>query len=93
MKKAAHMYPLVEAYLSSGVSQQHFCQANGIASSTFYYWLKKYRAENTASTGFLEVDTQPLGQEHSLELTYPNGVKLSVSGSDLFLVSQLLKLY
>jgi transposase-like protein len=93
MKKAAHMYPLVEAYLSSGVSQQHFSQDNNIDSSTFHYWLKKYRTESTASASFMEVDVQPFRQERFLELTYPNGVKVSVSGSDLSLISQLLRLY
>jgi hypothetical protein len=76
MKKAMHMYPLVEEYLSSGLSQQRFCEGKAIACSTFYYWLKKYKTATSA--GFLEVDTQPVAASQQLELTYPNGVKLSI---------------
>jgi hypothetical protein len=93
MKKALHMYPLIEAYLSSGLSQQHFCEINAIASSTFHYWLKKYKAENTTPASFIEVNTQAAAPGQHLELTYPNGVKLRVRGADLVFISQLLRLY
>lgn len=87
------MYPLVEEYLSSGLSQQQFCQAKSIACSTFHYWIRKYKTENTQGNGFLDVDTRPaVPVPACLELTYPNGVRLSISGADLVLISELIRL-
>jgi transposase-like protein len=92
MKRAAQMYPLVEEYLSSGVSQEQFCSSRGLASSSFHYWIKKYKAANQAPAGFVAVNTHAMEPEASMELTYPNGVKLRVESSDLVFISQLLKL-
>lgn len=44
--RAQEMFSKIEAYLSGNLSQQQFCQGEGLAKSTFQYWLRKYRRVN-----------------------------------------------
>jgi len=67
------MYPVVEAYLASDLTQEGFCQYEGFSTAVLNYWLKKYRSEHgTAPGSFIEIE--PAG---CLELTYPSGIRLS----------------
>jgi hypothetical protein len=78
----------LEACRSSKQSQKQYCQLQGIAPSTFQYWVKKCReefSENEASSqtpGFIPVKVQPdpktepdrvPGQLHFL---FPNGIQV-----------------
>ncbi len=58
--------------------------------ATFAYWVSRSK-EAEKKKGFI-----PLGQGLSaseMELTYPNGVRVKVSASDLKTLSQLIHLY
>ncbi len=50
------MFSLVEEYHQSGLSAKVFCEEKGIASSRFYYWIRKKRNQN--KTGFIKILTQ-----------------------------------
>ena len=43
----AQMYRLIEEWEKSGINQEDFLKSKNIARSTFAYWIKKYRAEQT----------------------------------------------
>jgi len=41
--RTLEMFEIVESYLSGELTQLQFCQKEGLAKSTFQYWLRKYR--------------------------------------------------
>ena len=43
-RSAAQWSQLVQAYLQSGVTQREFCASNGLAPSSFYKALSRYRS-------------------------------------------------
>ena len=55
---------LMTTYEDSGLSQQIFCQQQGIATSTFYSWRKKLGEQNTP-------EDSPLQQDRFIDLTPP----------------------
>jgi hypothetical protein len=40
----------IESWQQSGISQNRFCKEEKLSSSTFNYWLKKYKQEKDRST-------------------------------------------
>ena len=75
MKRTAEqMYPVIEAYLASDLTQEVFCAHEGCSVAVLNYWLQKYRKEHGAAcTSFLEIKPSP---PSSLEIAYPNGIRL-----------------
>lgn len=43
----AEMFPLVEAWQSSGQTQKVFCAEHNIPASVLAYWLRRYRDHHT----------------------------------------------
>ena len=37
------MFPLVESWQKSGVTQKEFSQQHGVSEHVFYYWVSRYR--------------------------------------------------
>lgn len=95
MSSQQDMLKLAEEFLVSGVTQKEFCQKAGIKPSTFSYWMKKVRSrDRVASGGFIKISTEKTpSQAQELELSYPNGVKVKISTSEIALISRLVKLY
>lgn len=88
------MYLAIEKWQASGLTQLQFCKREDLSKSTFGYWLKKYRKEKVQpkpSRGkpvktFIPVEVSrtlvpPVQDVEQLEITYPNGVKVSCSES------------
>jgi len=85
------MFRLIREWEASGISQVRFSNDKGIAKSTFGYWRKKYLREKNpgkSDASFIPVKVdaaiQPnAGQVHAqsdrIELSYPNGVRLTCS--------------
>ena len=89
-KTAALMFPLIEKYLNSQLSQKAFCQQQNLSFAVFGYWLKKYRKahrpapaarKQPAHEAFIPVRVIPPGHTTSCacELVFPNGVTLRFS--------------
>lgn len=80
------MYSLIHQWENSGVSQVHFLSKHHIPKSTFGYWRKKYLAEGNQKQkkAFIPVKLDATIQEKAsatgtLEVVYPNGVRLVCS--------------
>ena len=82
------MFRLIQECESSGISQAKFIHDNGIAKSTFGYWRKKYlrKKHGTKSTPTFiavnvdhEMDNNVSRVSDPIELSYPNGVRLTCS--------------
>jgi len=76
------MYPVIEAWQSSGLTKQAFSDREGIAKSVFYYWHKRYKADKEPG-GFVPVDIQRVHKVTAgifIEIQYPTGVILRLPG-------------
>ena len=84
-KRSEHrqtMLSKVEACLSSGQSKSSWCSAHGISTAVYYYWQKEYyRQERNEGDSFVELLPQGAtgSSGQSIQITYPNGVSVSVS--------------
>jgi hypothetical protein len=91
MRTSETMYPLVEDYLSSGLSQQQFCDNQPFTVSTFGYWVRKYKQENeeASPTGFITLNPTVLSGQ--AEVIYPNGVRIVLSSVNVQLLRELVR--
>ncbi len=94
MSSTKDMFKLVRDFYSSGKTHKAFCEQAGIRSSTFSYWIKKYKLEKEPAKGFVKIDTSQVSAPNKeLEITYPNGVKVKADSSDFSILSKLINLY
>ena len=73
------MYPLIESYLSSEMSQLDFCNSNGIAQHVLSYWLKQYREQdsNKKIQSFAQVElSKP--ESKNVQIIFPNGLEIKI---------------
>lgn len=76
MKRTSEqMYPVVEAYLACDQTQEAFSREEGISVAVLNYWLKKYRSERGGAS-FVEI--KPPAAGGSIEIAYPNGIRLCI---------------
>jgi len=81
------MYALIHKWEKSGLSQEQFFLKHSIAKSTFGYWRKKYLKETgnkQEKENFIPVKVdQAIPKANTrigtLELFYPNGIRLVCS--------------
>jgi hypothetical protein len=92
MLNSSKMAVLLERHRESGLSVKSFCSNEGLAPSTFFYWQKKLRKEDTGERFIpLFVRTPgsvacpasgqrpaPSTDNTPLEITYPNGTTLRI---------------
>ena len=82
------MYAWIESWQQSGISQNRFCKEEKLSSSTFNYWLRKYKqgkdrsihANNNPVKTFLpvEVTKETVHRDKDfITITYPNGIQVS----------------
>ena len=77
------MFKLIEACHQSGLTNKAFCRQQGLHPQVFYYWQRKYRQRfpsNKPTDGCslipLELKEDKQQSPTSLEIHYPNGVKV-----------------
>jgi hypothetical protein len=89
--RAKQMFPLIEKFLVSEVTQQRFCQQQDIRLSTFQWWLHQYRKVNKIATRqtkpaapkFIPIKLEapaPITIPPQCRIEYPNGIVLHLSG-------------
>jgi hypothetical protein len=81
----------VEAWRTSGLSQNEYCKTLGVKRTTFANWVSRNKRKK-AVPNFVRVTIPPVTISTALEVVYPNGVIIKVSGNDLKMLSQLIKL-
>jgi hypothetical protein len=50
VRTEAEMFPLVESWQKSGLTQKEFSQQQGISDQVFYYWVARYRKAQPVSS-------------------------------------------
>jgi len=86
----------IEAWRSSGQTQQAYCKVNELSYHRFGYWHRKFRrqsqqAKSQKGSGFVPVTHSATSQSVGLSLAFPSGLVLrGIAGDNLPLVYQLL---
>lgn len=89
--KRERMFELVEQWKASTLTQKAFCEPYNLKVATFAYWVARHRECHQESPGgFLELTHARTGPA---EITYPNGVRISVSASDMAGIARLIHLW
>ena len=98
-------YAHVEAWQKSGLTQHAYSIQANLKYSTFKNWIRSYRryspmpsnGYSIAKGSFIPLVSKYGESEVSglcdIQITYPNGVKVSCSGIDINQVLQLIKHY
>lgn len=86
------MYELVTAWQQSGQSQKAFARSSNIPFARFNYWARKKKQEEESKVGFVRIEPDKTEAGTTLEVVYPNGVRVSVPAADLPLISRLIGL-
>ena len=86
----------IEAWQSSGQTQQAYCKANELSYHRFGYWRRKFRqqsqeVQSQKGSGFVPVTPSAATQSAGLSLAFPSGLVLrGIAGDNLPIVYQLL---
>ena len=75
---ASYWLQQIEAWPSSGQTQQAYCKTNALSYHRFGYWRRKFRqqsqeAQNQKGSGFVPVTHSATSQSAGLSLAFPNG--------------------
>ncbi len=79
------MFPIVEEWLKSGITQKAYSQKHGLALHLMPYWVARYRKAHpsavptpTASSGFIQLPT-PQPTVSLIEVALPSGTVIRFS--------------
>lgn len=61
---------------ASGMQVMRYCLEHNIKTSSYYYWLKQLKAPTNKNIGSF-VLVQPVEQSSRVEISLPNGIKIS----------------
>lgn len=93
---ASYWLQQIEAWPSSGQTQQAYCKANNLSYHRFGYWRRKFlqqsqEAQSRKGSGFVPVTHSAASQSAGLSLVLPSGLVLrGIAGDNLPIVYQLL---
>ena len=93
---ASYWQQRIEAWKSSGQTQQAYCKANDLSHHRFGYWRRKFRqqsqeVQSQEGSDFVPVIHSATSQPAGLSLTLRSGLVLcGIAGDNLPLVYQLL---
>lgn len=95
MDKTEKMFSLIDEYRASGCSMRDFAEARGIKLSTFTYWARKKKQAKTGNPmgKFIPLTVKSADIASSIEIVYPNGVRIITWQTNIAKVQQLVKLY
>mgnify|MGYP001800267115 CR=1 FL=1 len=86
------MFALMAQWESSGLTRQQFCKEHGVKLGNFSYWRTRYLRSKSSKKPENFVKVTPI-QATSIELIYPNGVKIVLpADSDSGTLSSLIHL-
>ena len=93
---ASYWLQQIEAWQSSGQTQQAYCKTNELSYHRFGYWSRKFRrqsqeAQSQKGSSFVPVTHPATSQSAGLSLALPNGLVLrGIVADNLPIVYQLL---
>lgn len=88
---ASYWLQQIEAWQSSGQTQQAYCKTNALSYHRFGYWRRKFRqqVQSQKGSGFVPVTHSATSQSAGLSLAFPSGLVLcGIAGDNLPKVSR-----
>lgn len=82
----------VEAWRTSGLSQNEYCKTLGVKRTTFANWVSRNKRKKAVSN-FIRVTVPPVISPSVIEVVYPNGVIIKAASDGLKTLSHLIRLY
>lgn len=84
LRNESQMFPLVETWLQSGLTQEEFSSTHGMSKHVLSYWVCKYRKSQrfakqqseTATPSFIQVQAPATVASSSMEIILPTGVMI-----------------
>jgi hypothetical protein len=89
MNKSEEKHLLVRQWKESGLTQTAYCESIGVKRTTFANRVGRIKKKEL--TGFLSITPTIGSAPESIELIYPNGVRLTTSGSDKHILYELIR--
>ena len=83
----------VQQWKESGLTQISYSEKIGVKRSTFANWVS--RSKERTATGFVAITSSPAPVlvSQSIEIMYPNGVRLKTDAFDIRILSELIRCY
>ena len=77
--RAREIFPIIELYLKSDLSQKQFALSQEMTYPSFLKWLTVYRKHHKSAgkQHFKAVQIKPSTHSQACEISYPNGIVLS----------------
>ncbi len=85
------MHVMVQQWKESGLTQSVFCEKIGIKRTTFANWVKRSKEKTGERFVAITPPTRPVLE--SIELIYPNGVRLKTSTTHIPILSELIRIF
>jgi len=78
MRTSEEMFPVVEDWLQSGLTQKSYSQQHQLPGHVLPYWVGKYRKTQSATdqktSSFIRLTPPAAPSMHSIEIVLPTGV-------------------
>lgn len=81
----------IEQWKESGLTQKAYCEKIGVKRTTFANWVG--RSKEKPAPGFIAVTPPIKTVSESIEVIYPNGVRLKASTTHISVVSELIRIF
>ena len=83
---------LIQECSASGLTKREFCRQRGISEKSFYYWLRKLRAQMAEESAPQLVPLEPVPAEKDILQIQYRGAELKLpAGVDIDAVAALLR--
>ena len=92
MTKREKMFALIGEQEQGKQTISAFCADRDVKIKTFFYWRRKFIASRSGTAGFIPITPPTNVEKTALRLSYPNGVNIHLSGADVSLIAQLIRL-
>lgn len=75
------------------MSMRDFAESKDVKFSTFCYWVRKKKRADEPARSFISLRAVDSSLKGSLEIVYPNGVRIITDFTDISYLHRLIKLY
>jgi hypothetical protein len=91
MKKAEQMYQAVQQWKESGLTQKAYYEKIGVKRTTFANWVG--RSKEKERSGFIALKPVAGAISESIEVIYPNGVRIKASATNISVLVELTRIF
>ena len=90
MKKSEQMYHAVQQWKESGLTQKAYCETIGVKRTTFANWVGRSKEKERSGFIALKPIADPIPE--SIEVIYPNGVRVKAPATHISVLFELIRI-